>query len=131
MMIYMVCVALIKSFNSLEMAINAYQNSQLSRIRFYFYIAPFIYQANIEDFLAQIERATQLGLPVHIWMVLEYPNTSTPYDASLREALEAGGGSLFYFSRDEELPAPNTYLEGVWAIIISRATNQPCARHKR
>lgn len=102
-----------QSFNSLEMAINAYQNSELEQDTVLLYIAPFIYQANIEDFLAQIERATQLGLPIHTWMVLEYPDTTTPYDTSLRNALEAGGGSLFYFSRDEELPAPNTYLEGM------------------
>ncbi len=102
-----------QSFASLEMAINAYQNSQLEQDTVLLYIAPFIYQAYIETFIEQIERATQLGLPVHTWMVLEYPNTSTPYDASLREALEAGGGSLFYFSRDEDLPDPKSYLEGM------------------
>ena len=98
---------------SLEMAINAYQNSQLYQETVLLYVTPFIHISNYYRFIELVKRATQLGLPLHIWMVLEYPETSTPYADELRQALEATGGSLFFFSREEELPDPKAYIEGM------------------
>lgn len=102
-----------QSFASLEMAINAFQNSELDQETVLLYVAPAIYPRNVERFKELIAQATQLGLPIHTWMVLEFPDTSTAKEAELREALDAGGGSLFLFSRDEELPDPKSYIEGM------------------
>ncbi|NLZ26707.1 MAG: FHA domain-containing protein [Chloroflexi bacterium] len=98
---------------SLEMAINAWQSSELDQETVLLYLTPYIHLNHYERFIELINHASQLGLPLHIWMVLEYPEKSTPYADELREALEFNGGNLFFFSREEELPDPKSYIEGM------------------
>ena len=102
-----------QDLTSLEMAINAWQSSELDQETVLLYLTPPVQRTHYDRFNELVNRATQLGLPLHIWMVLEYPETSTPYADDLRQTLEASGGSLFFFSRDEELPDPKAYTEGM------------------
>ena len=103
-----------QSFASLDLALNAFEASELNQEATLVYIMPYLLPRNLEQLIERVNRANDLGLPLHIWMVLEYATDVVPYETELRDKLEAGGGSLFLFdSTSETLPEPKTYLEGM------------------
>lgn len=103
-----------QSFASLDLALTAFEQTELDQETVLVYMMPHIYQRNSDQLMERVERAGQLGLPLHIWMVLEYATDPMPYEAELREKLEAGGGSMFLFnSQSEDLPDPRQYIEGM------------------
>jgi hypothetical protein len=119
-----------QDFASLEMAIDAFQNSELDQETALVYLAPYIYRGRANQLISLVNSATKLGLPINMWMALEYTNFEIPYEEELREALEAGGGSLFLYSGLEEIPDPKAYLDGmgyryhVWYNSQLRATQE-------
>ena len=102
-----------QNFDSLEKAIAAHKESKLNQDSVLLYFAPYLYPNTVDHFIELIAEASEQGLPIHTWMALEYPNGDVPYKDEIRQALEAGGGSLFFFSGSEELPNPKTYIQGL------------------
>ncbi len=113
------------SFNSLDIALNAYEASELNKETVLVYIMPYIFPRELPQLLERVERAANLGLALHIWMVQEFADSEVPYQAELHDQLEAGGGSLTLFNNNsEDLPDPKSYLEGmgyVYTLVYESA----------
>lgn len=105
------------SFTSLDKALDAFEITGLDQETVLVYIMPYVPPRETNQLFERIERAGQLGLPLHIWMVLEYSESEVPYENELREKLETNGGSLTLFhTASENLPDPKSYLEGMGYI---------------
>ena len=103
---------LVSSLDSLEMAISALETSGTSLDSVLVYLTPYLHPTLLPGFFSLAERAAAINVPIHVWIVMSQSMLGTSYETNLRDALLKTGGTLSTFTGLEEVPDPNTYLQG-------------------
>ena len=104
---------LVPSLDSLNLAITALENSHFELDTVLLYITPYLHPSILPGFFSLVKRAAAIQIPMHVWIVMDGGMLGTAYETNLRDALQTTGGSLSSFTGQEEVPDPNTYLEGL------------------
>lgn len=97
---------------SLNMAVTALEAAGDEQDTVLLYLTPYLPPADMEQFTSLAGRLAALGIPLHVWIVMSPVMLGTAYEANLRAAVEATGGSVQALTGAEEVPDPKDYLEG-------------------
>ncbi len=98
------------SLSSLELAVSALEHSSLDLDTVLVYITSYLDYRLLPEFYALLNRASQLGVETHVWIVMSRRVLGSSYEIEMRTAVEQSGGSLHPLTGQEAVPNPQEYM---------------------
>ncbi|HZK17643.1 MAG TPA: FHA domain-containing protein, partial [Anaerolineaceae bacterium] len=108
------------SLSSLELAVSALEHSSLDLDTVLVYITPYLDYRLLPEFYALLNRAGQLGVETHVWIVMSRRVIGSSYEIEMRTAIQESGGSLHALTGEEAVPNPQEYMVGKGQAFTAR-----------
>jgi len=100
------------SLNSLELAVSALEHSSLSLDTILVYITPYLDYRVLPEFYALLDRAAELGVQIHVWIVMSPRVVGSSYEIEMQSEVQSSGGTLTALTNSQLVPEPRGYMEG-------------------